>query len=405
MQEKVEDLLEENEEHIVENYNNKADQILIDKSLVEKLNAFVSSSFSKDDLEECIKYYLELKESDLIFYKKGYMFIKITDDSKRHVVQEADKGTKAERYNGIDENELEEFNKEFFADKENQNFFVEVAQEFVDTYIFEKKINNAEYEKFVFAYINKIVFSKLVKLYDNEDGFFTGFSGYLFRNNFHLVFEYIADIFLKEISLSNHNVIEFLKYYSSGVVVIGGVKYEVPTIQSEEGIPLNIVSITPVAKVYSKTVHAIKKLKNDINIVAPKIKKLYIGNASPVEFSRKLVKSIQGVEVKIVTYTKKLKVHYDNLDKITNDKLKLQREKEKSALLQEIKDLNKELENLNAKTLHPSVTKEYSKLQGELDTHSRHLKTQENILSQNKQNYLAIRTSLIKALISKKKKL
>jgi len=205
--------------------------------------------------------------------------------------------------------------------------------------------------------------------------------------------------------LSNHNVIEFLKYYSSGVVVIGGVKYEVPTIQSEEGIPLNIVSITPVAKVYSKTVHAIKKLKNDINIVAPKIKKLYIGNASPVEFSRKLVKSIQGVEVKIVTYTKKLKVHYDNLDKITNDKLKLQREKEKSALLQEIKDLNKELENLNAKTLHPSVTKEYSKLQGELDTHSRHLKTQENILSQNKQNYLAIRTSLIKALISKKKKL
>jgi len=331
------------------------------------------------------------------------MFIKLVNDAKRNILTDKDKGTIAERYNGIDEEELKEFNDEFFSEEENKNFFLMIAKEFVAVYLLEKKINNNEYEKNVFSYIQKNILAHITELYDNSDGFFTGFSGYVLRNNFMLVFEHIADLLIEEISKSNNIIIDFLKYYSSDIVLMGGHKYKVPSIESDKGVAWTVVSMLPVVKVYVKAKKSIQGFKHEIHLMTPKIKKLYIGNKSPVVFNNALLKTIQNLEVKIITKTKKLKVHYGSLEKMENEKLRLIKEKEKASILAEIKELDSERERYTLKIVQPSILREYKQLQTDFDSYIRHVKVQENIVSNNKENYLSVRSSLVKVLISKKK--
>lgn len=390
---------------IIKNYNGKPDQILIDKGLVSKLDFLLNNNITKEFIAQVIKEELGLKQSDLILYKKGFILIKIIDDSKRYTVTESDKGTKAARYDGIDEKELEEFYKEFFSDDEHKDFFLTVAEEFVNKYLLEKKINNTEYEKFVFSYIQKIILNHLTKLYDNSDGFFTGFSGYLFRKNFKTVFEHITNFLLAEVAMSNHIIHDFLKYYMSGIVVIGGVKYQVPSMVTEDDVSLSVVSIVPIAKVYFKAKGLIEDFQNQIYKLAPQIKKLYINGVSPITFNNNLLKSIQSLKIKITNKTKRLKINYDSLEKISDKKLRLAKKQEKDILVKEINQFDKELKLFESKILESSVLKEYSKLQTELDSHMRHMKSQEKILQQNEKNYTSIRNSLVKALISKKKRI
>ena len=367
------------------------------------MNDALHVSNKKELIEEAIQEALELKESDLIFYKNGYMFIKLVKDTNRNVLTEKDKGTIAERYNGIDEEELEDFNEEFFADEENKNFFLMIAKEFVQVYLLEKEINNHEYEKNVFSYIQKNILAHITKLYDNSDGFFTGFSGYVLRNNFMLVFEYIADLLMEEISRSNNTIVDFLKYYSSDIVLVGGHKYKVPSIESDNGVAWTVVSMLPVIKAYVKAKKTVQSFKHEIHLMTPKIKKFYIGNTSPVIFNNALLKTIQNLEVKIITKTKKLKVHYSSLEKIENEKIRQIKEKEKASIVSEIKELDKERELYSLRIVQPNVLREYRQLQADLDSFIRHLKVQENIISNNKENYLSMRSSLVKVLISKKK--
>ncbi|WP_304544002.1 hypothetical protein [Sulfurimonas microaerophilic] len=279
-----------------------------------------------------------------------------------------------------------------------------ISQEFVQNYFHTNKINNIDYEKNVFKYIQNIVLEHLVKLYDNSDGFFTGFSGYLFRQNFKTVFEHIADLLLEAVSLSNNSIIEFLNYYTSGIIVLDGIKYKVPSIEVENGNTLKIVSILPIIKVYFKANHTIVELQKEIDKVSLELKKLYIGHKSPVAFNTNILNSIENIKVKIGTKTKKLKSRYDSIEKIPNTTLRLQKNREKNSLLLEIKKLNKEIEMLNSKIVQANVIKKYITLKSKMDSLVRHKKNQEQVLSQVDSKFTTVRDALVKALISKKKR-
>lgn len=395
------DLLEQNKNLIIDNYHNKQDQFLIEKSLVLKL---YSLSKDKNLIESTLREYLGLKQSDLVFYKKGFIFIKIVKEEQRKKITKQETGTRAERYNGISEEELEEFHKEFFLDEGRKDFFLMISQEFVQNYFHTNKITNLDYEKNVFKYIQNIVLQHLVKLYDNSDGFFTGFAGYLFRQNFKTVFEHIADSLLEAISLSNNSIIEFLNYYTSGIVVLDGIKYKVPSIEVENGNTLKIVSILPIIKVYFKAKHTLDELQKEIDKVSLELKKLYIGHKSPVAFNTNILNSIENIKVKIVTKTKKLKSRYDSIEETSNTTLRLQKKKEKNNLLLEIKKLNKEVDMLNNKIVQANVIKKYITLRSKMDSLVRHQKNQEQVLSQVESKFITVRDALVKALISKKKR-
>jgi hypothetical protein len=153
------ELIKSNDELIEYDYRDKENQILIPKTLVDKLESSMSDigikeSEYKESIRQSIKKGFELSSNDIVICKNREFFIKLYDKTKKHQVDEKDKNTIVNRYNGIEKEELEQFYDEFFADDENRKFFVSVAKDFVEIYLKDKKITNDNYEKNVFSYIH-----------------------------------------------------------------------------------------------------------------------------------------------------------------------------------------------------------------------------------------------------------
>ena len=110
--------------------------------------------------------------------------LKLFDDKNINKVPDDKKETIANRFNGVDEDSLNSFYKDFFIKEDNKDFFYFVAEEFVDTYFLDKQINNLTYEKHSFSLIQSITKEHLLDSFDNSDEFFKGFSGYVFRIHF-----------------------------------------------------------------------------------------------------------------------------------------------------------------------------------------------------------------------------
>ena len=404
------EVIESNNELIQYDYKGKENQILIPSVIVDEINRLLLSiGLYKDEFKECIKLAIkrgfELSSSDIVISKNGEFFIKLFEKTKKHEVDEKDKDTIANRYNGIDEEELELFYDEFFADSENKNFFASVAIEFVDTYLNDKKISNDMYEKNVFSYIHTITFENLVAMYDDSDGFFTGFAGYIFRIHFNDVFEHIADILLDEISMSNSHIIEFLKYYSQDIIVAGGKKYKVPSMEAQDGLRWNVGSMLSISRMYTKSKKMIKTLQKNIVDMNTEIKKLYIGNLTPLEYQTSQVQKRQSFDDDIIKYNKKIEKYLDNLNLSDNESEKKTIKKEIHFIKEDINRLKEEKNNLIEDSVNQGSARQYTKLQKELDSLTRQLKREQLIITQNKDSYKSIRESLIKALISKKQAL
>ena len=400
-------IIEINEEYVVYDYRGKENQILITKELIEKLNSAINK-FNENSLDskEILKFVLrdafELNESDLVLSKNGNIFIKLFNKVRRNSLQEQDRGTIASRYEGFEEEELESFYEEFFLDGTQKTFFLKVAKEFIKRYFLEQKISNTLYEKNVFGYIQAIVYEKLVAMYDNSDGFFNGFAGYMFRIHFKETFEYIADLILDEIANSNTYVMEFLNYYSSDVIVIKSVRYRVPNIEAESGLRWTGVSMLSIAKIYSKSRALIEEIVKESELLRKEIHALYIDDVSPLEYQTICVKERQELENEQADIMKKLNRYTDSLDYSKS-------EEEKTTLklkIKEIKEILVEIredrQNLAKKMVKQNIIRQYSELQKRLDSLTRQLKREKRLITQNRDAYISMRDSLVKALISKK---
>lgn len=407
--ENIIDVIESNEKLVQYDYNNKKDQILLLKDLVDKLLVLVSklkdiNISPKSLLDLALRDAFELSKSDLILNKKGYILLKLIDESKIKEVAQKDKDTIANRYAGVDEEELKLFYDEFITDTSDKDFFLSIAQEFTEKYFNEENITNVAYEKYVFSYIQEITFNNLEALYDNSDGFFDGFAGYIFRIHFKEVFENIADIILDSLAMSNTYIVRFLNYYTSNVIVMNGHKYKVPHIETEDGLRWTLVSMLSVAKIYTKSIRSRKILKEEILTLNQSIKKLYIKDLSPLAYQIAYAKTKALIEDKTELNKKKYEELTRMLEVCKDDrKIKTIKIKIKDIKIL-MKELNREYEELLKKKIDKSIVKKYTNLQTIMDKKTRGLLRDENIIKQNKKQYLSMRESLVKALISKKKK-
>ena len=401
------EIIESNDELIEYDYKNKENQILIPKSIVQKLSAYMSKiDIKESDFKEAIKLSIkrgfELSNNDIVISKNGEFFIKLYEKIHKHQVDEKDKNTVAGRYNGIDEDELELFYDEFFAQSENKKFFLHVAKEFVNTYLKSKKITNEVYEKNVFSYIHAIVFERLVKIYDDSDGFFTGFAGYIFRIHFKEVFEYIADLLLDEMAMSSVTIIDFLKYYSQDIIVIDGKKYQVPSLESKDGLRWNVGSMLSITKIYIKSKKTVKSLQQESLELNKQVQKSYIGNLTPLEYQTAQIQKRQSFDNDIVHHNTKLERYVDLLSQINNEDQRSEMKKDIHALKDTVAKLLQEKKDLSEESIDKGILSQYTHMQKEIDSISRQLKREQRIIAQNKNAYQSIRESLIKALISKK---
>ncbi|MEA2100824.1 MAG: hypothetical protein U9P72_11920 [Campylobacterota bacterium] len=404
------DVVNSNDNLIEHDYKGKENQVLISKELADKIITFTKSiKDEKVDLKESVKLIIRkvfnLCSTDLVLFKKGNIFIKLFAEDTKKVIDEKDKGTIAQRYNGIDEEDLESFHDEFFENEAHKNFFPAIAQEFIEIYFNQQGITNSVYEKNVFGYIQNITFEHLVSMYDNSDGFFTGFAGYIFRIHFNEVFEYIADIMLEKISIGSSSMIKFLEYYSAGVIVTDGHKYQVPTIKTEDGLRWSVVSMLSIAKIYSKTTKSIITLEKKITEGKTVISELYIDALSPIEYQANFIKSRGEIENEIEVIKRELDKHLDVLALEKDVEKKKILKKDIENIKNELSNLREEKQELSTKVIGAGIIKQYTELQKDIDLLKRQLQRAKQIIVQNKESYLSMRDSLVKALISKREKL
>jgi len=391
-----------NEHLIAFDYNDKEDQILLVTELREVLFTLTED---KDLIKSAVREALELKSSDIVIIKTESIFIKIFDDSKRHRVTQEEQNTVANRYNGIDEDELISFYNDFFKKEENGNFFFSVAEQFVTTYLLEQHIDNATYEKYVFPSIQMIITKKMMEKLDNNSDFFNGFSGYIFRIHFKEVFGHIADLMLKEVARSNQYINEFIKYYSQNVIAVGGVKYKVPSLGAENGLKWNIISILSIVKIYVKIDISIQKLKEDFHRIDDELFGMHIDDLTPTEYQSLLLKEKATLEHNIAKGMVKVDKCRDALDLAKESNERKELTKEINDLKQELQELRDKKTELTSKLLNKHTIAKYMELEKELERIIRLVKSEEKMLENNKAAYLSIRSALVKALTSKKQKL
>jgi len=403
------ELLENQEEDIIYDYKGKSNQILIKSSLVKHIVHFIKKQNSKESLSDLVKAYIraafELTNNSVVISKNGHIFIKIIDETVKKQVAEEEKNTVKNRYNGIEEEELESFYKEFFEDEENKNFFFHVAQEFFKKYFIERKISNDEYEKKAFSFIHNITLQKLIEIYDEEDDFFVGFAGYIFRLHFKEVFSYIAEMILDEFALSNQYILDFLNYYAQDVLVIQGEKYKVPHIEAENGLRWTVPSMLSIVKIYTKAKNNISLLKRERQELQQKVQKFYINGLSPVKSNELLKAEKTSLEIQIDELVRKIHKLKDRLETVKNDERKKILREDIFTKQEQLNSLRKQKEKVIKNIVKKNNLFQYLELQKELDTITRKLQREKKILKQNEEAYNSIKTSLVKALISKKSKL
>lgn len=401
------DIIVENEEYIEYNYNNKEDLICLQKDLTLKLIHFVNKIDNEEiNKKELLKYAVreafELNNNDIVIIKNNQIFIKLLDSSSVREVKEEEKNTIAGRYNGIQESELVSFYNDFFLKEINVDFFQIVAEQFVDIYMLEKKIDNFAYEKYVFSIIQSIITEQLTNSFDYNENFFKGFSGYIFRIHFKEVFGHIANLILSEMISSNNYIIDFLKYYSLNIVVLDGQKYKVPEIEAENGLKWNVISMISVVKVYIKTKFSLEDIKDKKYQLIETLNSLLIDTLSPIEYNNNINKEIEKISQSLVHTTSKLNIFVESLNSLKNDADKTVLRSNVEQVKKEIQVLKNEKTKLLSKLIKKEILNKYNDTKKEIDSLIRQEKRDERILEQNKESYASIKNSLVKALSSKK---
>ena len=402
------EILKNNQDLIEYDYKGNKNQISLPKKLKEKLYNFINKinneEINKKELARfAVNEFLQLKDHDIVIIRDEHIFVKKLDDKYKRKVAENEKETIANRYNGINEDDFKVLYDDFFLEEESKNFFYYSAKMFVQTYLIEKKIDNQTYEKKVFALIQSIILEQLKEAYEDEDEeFFLGFSGYVFRKHFEEVFGHIVNLILEEIAISNQYMMEFLKYYSLNIIVIDGRKYKVPELETEDGLKWNVISMLSIVKIYIKiktSVEALKKEKEDIN---KKIRSLYIGDKTPLEYQNIVNTEKERLTQKINEHGKKLERYLDSMDMIKDTTKKTRLQVEIYNIKDEIKKYREEKKKVTATAVGKIVITEYNNLRKDLDNITRQLHREEKILEQNKAAYMSIKDALAKALVSKK---
>jgi hypothetical protein len=181
-----------------------------------------------------------------------------------------------------------------------------------------------------------------------------------------------------------------------------GQKYKVPEIEAENGLKWSVSSMMSIVKIYIKTEQSIDLLLDKKDELENSIKDLYVYGLSPIEYNNNINKEMEAISQELVYLTQKANFCSDSLDMSKNSN-------EKDTFRAELKNIKNEIQlkkdekiKLMAKMLGKNELIRYNNTKKEIDAITRQEKREEKILEQNKESYLSIKNSLVKALTSKK---
>ncbi|MDA7817463.1 hypothetical protein N9A28_04685 [Sulfurimonas sp.] len=396
-------LLEDNEEYIEYDYHGKEDLISIGKALKDGLFEFLEDTKEAINKKELVKHAVreafELESGDIVIVKNDCIIIKMIDESLMRNVNESEKNTVANRFNGINEDDLKSFYNDIFLQDENQDFFYFVAEMFVDVNMLTSQIDNQTYEKNVFSSIQSIIIEQLTTDFDHNDEFFKGFAGYVFRIHFKEVFGFIAELILAELSDGNKYINEFLQYYSLDIVVLNGKKYKVPAIEAENGWKWNVASMISIIKVYMKAETTLIEIEDKMSELKEEIEELNISGLSPLAHNTNLIKEIDKLKQEISYGAKKLD---ECLNAFTSSGDNTKHKNEVREIRYDLKDLREQKDILESHKVSTDIVTKYTDLKRDIDALIRQEAREERIIEQNSESFELIKEALVKALTSKK---
>lgn len=404
-------IINKNKNSIQKNYNLKEDQILIEKSLIDKILIILHKPYYKELdkvqlVKTIVKDFLKLKNNDLIMIKKGSIFIKLFNETTRRKVSTTELNTVASRYNGVSENELESFYNEYFTKEDLDHLFNTVSKIFVKKYFIKGHINNTDYEKNVFGIIQKIILKELKEDFDCDEDFYIGFSGYIFRKHFKTTFEHISDYMLKEAAQANRYILEFLDYYSNNIIVFEGRKYQVPNLEAENGLRWHALSMVARIKPYIMAQEFIVEANLAIHNLEDSIESLFIDGISPIDYNIKNVEISKEIKEEIEECNTEIEKIHDLLHTLNKkegmDERKKDLETELSELREEKIELKEELLTVRKEIVEKTTIKKYEKLMQEKKILKNNIYVRSKVIKQSRESYIGIRNSLTKALMSKK---
>ena len=404
-------IINKNKDAIQRDYNLKHDQILIEKSLIDKILVVFKKPYYKDLdriqlIKTIIKDILNLKDKDLMMVKKGSIFVKLLDETKRKKLSTKELNTEASRYNGIPEDDLESFYYEYFTEEDLDYLFNTVSDNFVKKYFIKLHINNTEYEKNVFGFIQKLILEELQKDFDCDEDFYIGFSGYIFRKHFKTTFEYISDYMLKEAAKPNKYILEFLDYYSNNIIVFEGRKYKVPNLEAENGLRWHVLSMVARVKPYIMAQQYIFEASNAVEKLEKEIDALYIDNLSPIEYNQNNIEIAKEIKDDINACNLETEKIYDLLNTLQkkdgNDKKIKELQDELIEIRKDKVELKKELIDIKKEIVEKVTIKKFEKLIQEKKKLRNNIYVRSKVIKQSRESYMIIRNSLTKALMSKK---
>jgi hypothetical protein len=408
LQETIE-ILQNNKDLIEFNYRKNENQIFIPKELKKKLDISIENNNNDEEInkKELIKYAirknLELEANDIVIFKQDNIFIKLVSKIKKRQINLKEKESIVNRYNGIDEQELILFYDEYFSQEENKNFFKQVAHIFGKRYFIDILIDNEDYEKNVFKYIQKITMEELKHTFESDEEFLKGFSGYVFRIHFQDVFKYIADFILYELSISNVEIEKFLQYYSLNMIVHDGIKYKVPELKVSDNLNWNIASIITISKSHIKANALIEEMQEKIFKLEEYQSKMLIDGISPVVHNNDLITKKNIISEYIIQDSAAYNVvsHKYNAAKTEEEKIELQAEL--VDMKEELEYLKENKEDFESLMVELSIITKYKKIDQDINILKNQVRSQFNKLKESQDNYEKIRLALSKVLIAKKK--
>jgi len=307
--------------------------------------------------------------------------------------------------NATDINALESFYTYNFSQEDTEILCENIAEEFLQKYFLDSTINNATYEKDVFKSIKKLIILHLDSKFTKEMDFYVPFAIYFFKKNLKLIFQNLSEYIMEEVAYSNHDVINFLKYYSLDTIVVDSKKYKVPQIREKEGDRWNVVSMLGILKVYVKTYEQLETIQNDIESIQTKIASFYINDTSPIEHNKEIEKKHEIIEEEIKNNASLIDTINDSLVILKNeDALNKARKELEGAQVQRL-NLREEKAVLTKAKIKQVNMYQYKELVKQLESLQRSAKPNEKIIAQNQESYNSIKNSLTQALISKKQAL
>lgn len=259
-------IIHNNRKSIEYPYHGQNDQIAILGKIRREVNREVYDSDESVNTKELIKYAirvaLDLKERDIVTQLKRKYIVKIFSKNKVlekestiEVSAPKQRDGIQNRFNGYSPQEIEETYKEVFV---KGNVTVDYFLKSTLKKVFLEKLNfnvisNPFYEKKALGIIHNEISQELTHYLSLEKDFITGVAGYLMRKHFQDIHEIMAVKLIECIYDKDENAKNFLLHYSGKIILIDEKKYQIPSLETEDGQKWNSGSLIGICNLWMNT--------------------------------------------------------------------------------------------------------------------------------------------------------